>query len=277
MAESYCGKSCQECPQMQQHFCNGCKTVPGKKFGGDCKLAACVHEKGHETCDTCAFHTSCGKYRDRYQVPEQRRKMIEDEAARRSLIAQRAVVLGKWLWILFWLVVPSTIGSFMDNDFTAESMPVVCGAGKVIQFACNLVYGGILLKLVSEDERYLAAGVCTLIGCFAGGLTAAFENNAVLSLLIAIPVLAVALYGEYSEYMAHAAVLADVDPELSDKWTNLWNWYVGLNIGVLCSPFLVLIPVLGALILFGMAIGIIVVSVLKLVYLYQTAKAFREY
>lgn len=277
MAESYCGKSCQECPQMQQRLCSGCKTGPGKKFGGDCKLAGCVHEKGHETCDTCAFHVNCGKYRDRYQVPEQRRKMIEDEAARRSLIAQRAAVLGKWLWIMFWLVVPSTIGSFMDNDFTAESMPVVCGAGKVIQFACNLVYGGILMKLVSEDDRYLAAGVCTLIGCFAGGLTAAFENNAVLSLLIAIPVLAVALYGEYSEYMAHAAVLADVDPELSDKWTNLWNWYVGLNIGVLCSPFLVLIPVLGALILFGMAIGIIVVSVLKLVYLYQTAKAFREY
>ena len=96
-------------------------------------------------------------------------------------------------------------------------------------------------------------------------------------MLIAIPVLAVALYGEYSEYMAHAAVLADVDPELSDKWTNLWNWHVGLNIGVLGSPFLVLIPVLGALILFGMAIGLIVVSVLKLLYLYQTAKAFREY
>lgn len=277
MAETYCGKSCKECAQMEQSLCQGCKTGPGRKFTGDCKLAACVQEKGHETCDTCGFHESCGKYRERYQVPEERRRYIEEEAVRKSLIAQRAVVLGKWLWVLFWLVVPNTIGSFMANDFTKESVPLVYGAGELIQFVCNLAYGGILLKLATENEMYRTAGFCTLICCVVNGLAAGISADAGLSLLISIPLAIVGMYGAYSEYMAHGAALEDVDFELSQKWGNLWKWYIGLNIGLICSAFLILIPFLGALIMLAVAIGLIVVSIVKLVYLYQSAQVFRAY
>ena len=38
-----------------------------------------------------------------------------------------------------------------------------------------------------------------------------------------------------------------------------------------------MIPILGLLVVLGSAIGMIVVSILKLVYLYRTAKLFREY
>ena len=277
MAESYCGKSCRECAQMTQGLCPGCKTGPGRKFSGDCKLASCVQEKGHETCDTCGFHGGCAKYRDRYQVPEERRRMIEEEAARKSLVAQRAEVLGKWLWILFWLVVPSIVGGLMANDFTKDSVPLIYGDGELIQFACSIAYGCILLKLTSEDDRYMKAGLCALAGSFGGALTSTLGGNAGLTLLVSVPLLAVGWYGTYNEYMAHSAVVMDVDFELAQKWENLWKWEIGLNIGLLCSTILLLIPLLGALVVFGVAIGIIVVSILKLVYLYQTAKAFREY
>ena len=50
MAETYCGKSCEECTKKEQLDCSGCKTGPGRQFGGDCELAKCVRDKGHETC-----------------------------------------------------------------------------------------------------------------------------------------------------------------------------------------------------------------------------------
>ena len=40
---------------------------------------------------------------------------------------------------------------------------------------------------------------------------------------------------------------------------------------------IVIIPILGLLVTLAAAIGLIVVSILKLVYLYRTAKLFRDY
>jgi len=44
-----------------------------------------------------------------------------------------------------------------------------------------------------------------------------------------------------------------------------------------CIIVMLIIPILGAIAILGCAIGTIVVSILKLVYLYRTAKIFREY
>lgn len=96
--------------------------------------------------------------------------------------------------------------------------------------------------------------------------------------LFIIPAMIVSLVGEYNEYSAHAEVVGDVAPVLSDKWTGLWKWYIGMTLGLLGSILLMLIiPILGLLVALVTAIGTIVVSILKLVYLYRTAKVFREY
>ena len=59
---------------------------------------------------------------------------------------------------------------------------------------------------------------------------------------------------------------------------QLWKWYIGMTLGLLGSILLMLIiPILGLLVALVTAIGTIVVSILKLVYLYRTAKVFREY
>lgn len=277
MAETYCGKSCKECPQLLENLCPGCKTGPGRKLGGDCKLAACVQQKGHETCDTCGFNTGCARYHGRHQVPEQRRIAIEEEAARKAAFVRRAKVLGKWLWILFWLFIPANIGSLLTHDMVKDTVPALSTAGVLIQLACNLVYGAILLKLASEETGYRTAGFCALISGLGAGVASLIPEHNGMTLLITIPMAIVGIYGQYHEFMSHAAVTEDVDYELSQKWQKLWKWELGLEIGLVCSAFLLIVPLVGLLMVLGIAIGMIVVSILKLVYLYQTAKLFREF
>ena len=281
MAETYCGKSCTECTKKEQLNCPGCKAGPGGRFGGDCELAKCVRDKGHETCDTCGFKGYCGTLRSRDHMPDYRIRKIEGEEMRKAAIAKRAPVLGKWLWIIFWLIIPSTIGSIMANDTTAKILPGLFVPGQIINAVCSLTYGVILFKLRSEEDRYRTAGICALI---AGGVSAVVAlitgtgEEAAWTLLLTLPAAIVAMVGEYNEYMGHSAVLSDVDHELAEKWEVLWKWYIGLLLGMLGSLLIMLIvPVLGAIVIIGAAIGTVIVSILKLVYLYRTAKIFRAY
>ena len=281
MAETYCGKTCAECTKREELNCQGCKAGPGRQFGGDCELAKCVRDKGHETCDTCGFKGNCGTLRSRESMPDYRIRKIEAEAMRKAAIAKRAPVLGKWLWIIFWLVIPSSIGSIMSHETTAKILPGLVMPGQIINAICSLTYGAILLKLGSEEDRYRTAGICALI---AGGVSAVVAiitvaaEEATWTLLFTLPAAVVAMVGEYNEYMAHSAVLSGVDNELSEKWEVLWKWYIGLFLGMIgCILLMLIAPVLGAIVILGCAIGTVVVGILKLVYLYRTAKIFREY
>ena len=277
MAETYCGKTCTQCPEMEQGNCSGCKTGPGKRFGGDCKVASCVQEKGHESCESCGFQSGCAKYQARYQVPQERRQRAEDIAKRNSLLAHRAEVLGKWIWYLFLLVIPNTIGSVMTQESIWGADSAMITIGNLLQNVCSFAYGAILLKAAVEEEKYQTAGACVLIAALGGILTYVFPDNAALTLLVNIPLAIIGFYGKYHEYMGHASALTDVDDELSAKWEKLWKWDIIVSVGLLCSAFFILVPLIGALLVLGFAISIIVVSILKLVYLYQTAKAFREF
>ena len=276
MAETYCGKVCSQCPEMEQALCQGCKTGPGKRFGGDCKVASCVQEKGHECCETCGFHNGCAKYRNRHQVPDDRRLAAQEWEHRKIQLTHKSEVLGKWIWYLFLLVIPNTIGSVMTQESTWGACSVVIIIGNLLQSACSLAYGAILLKVAVEEEKYQTAGAFVLIAAVGGLLTFGVDDSG-LTFLIGVLITIVNLYGQYFEYMGHASALQYVDDELSANWENLWKWDIGMRIGMICSAFLVLVPLIGILLLFGVAIGVIVVSILKLVYLYQTAKAFREY
>ena len=281
MAETYCGKTCAECTKREELNCQGCKAGPGRQFGGDCELAKCVRDKGHEACETCGFKGNCGTLRSRQSMPDYRIRKIESEKMRKAAIAKRAPILGNWLWIIFWLVIPSSIGSIMSHETTAKILPGLLMPGQIINAICSLTYGAILLKLGSEEDRYRTAGICALS---AGGVSAVVAiitvaaEEATWTLLFTLPAAVVAMVGEYNEYMAHSAVLSGVDNELSEKWEVLWKWYIGLFLGMFgCIIVMLIIPILGAIAILGCAIGTVIVSILKLVYLYRTAKIFREY
>ena len=234
-----------------------------------------------ETCDTCGFKGNCGTLRSRDRMPDYRIRKIEQEEMRKAAIAKRAPILGKWLWIIFWLIIPSTIGSIMANETTAKILPGLFLPGQIINAVCSLTYGAILLKLGSEEDRYRTAGICALIAGSVSAVVALISGvgeEPTWTLPFTLPAAVVAMVGEYNEYMGHSAVLSGVDNELSEKWEALWKWYIGLFLGMFgCILVMLIIPILGAIALIAAAIGIVVVSILKLVYLYRTAKIFREY
>ncbi len=279
MAETYCGKSCSECTQKEAMHCPGCKEGPGKQFGGDCTLAECVRSKGHETCDTCGFSGSCGSFIGREHQPEYRKKRQELELQQKQADAKRVPILGKWLWLLFWLVVPSTVASLMSNEAVMQAAPGVYMAGQILSAVCSVAYGIFLLKLAPAEEHYSTAGFCALVCAGVSILVAVLSGGAkapVWTLLLTIPSAVFGLIGEHSEYTAHAIVLRGFDSELSGKWEFLWKCYIGLTLAMLACVFVVgIAPVLGLIALLVAAIGLVIVRIEKLVYLYKTARIFK--
>ncbi len=279
--ETYCGKSCEECTQKEALCCPGCKVGPGRSYGGECEIAQCSRQKGHETCGTCAFQGSCALLRSRDRQVEYRRRNQEIQERRQEELARRVPFLRQWLWILFWLIVPSVIASILGNENVAKVAPQVYLVGSILGAVCSIAYGAILIKMSQEEERYRVAGICTLVPALINALLLAFSGGEELTgfwLIILIPAAIVALVGEYYEFVAHSAVLVGVDDILSDKWTTLWKWYVGCMAGAIGSVVLLFfVTFLGLIVFIVSGIGLIVVSIVKLVYLYRTAMAFRYF
>lgn len=197
--------------------------------------------------------------------------------------AEKAPFLGKWLWILFWLVIPQSLASLLNSDLF-DSQSVFRFLGLLLQAAYLLSYGLVLLKLSSHIARYRTAGICFLVG---GMINAAFSiipvpaagsALAVWGSLIIVAGGIFLMVGEYHEYMGHSELLEGVDWELSDKWRKLWKWYIGCFIALLSSIVVITFsPFLGLLVTLAAIIGLLVVLIRKLVYLYRTAMIFRNW
>lgn len=278
MSETYCGKICSECTEKEILNCPGCKAGPGRLFGGDCEIARCCRDKGQEACGTCDLKWNCDIFRSRGRQQDDRKRKIEAGLRQRQAVAEIAPVLGRWLWVLFWLVVPASIAGLMESDTVAEIAPKVFSAGRILSTACNFAYGIVLLFVSFKEDRYRTAGICDILG--VGGLLAirSVFGDATWTMFLILPLTIVSLVGVYNEYMAHGDVLTGIDDDLSAKWKNLWKWYIGMYLGIFGGIFVeIIIPILGVLIIIATALGTIAVSILKLVYLYKTAKLFRDY
>lgn len=277
---TYCGKNCETCSQREALSCPGCENGPGRWIGGDCDIAQCCREKGHASCQTCTIGQSgCGKWRGCETAPEHRRQLLERRAARRAEAAAHAQVLGKWLWLAFWLIVPNAVAAFMTMDAMAEAVPALQLPGEILQAICGGVYAYALWQLKDIWDSYRTAGIARFVhaGFILLGLLIP-EERVGLVLLASLPAIGLMLLADYNEFMGHAAVLAGVDDELSEKWKKLWDWNVKLLLAMLGSFLVILIlPLLGALVMLVAAIGVLVVSVMKLTYLYRMAKLFREW
>ena len=276
MTKTYCGKNCEECSFRQTNGCPGCMNGPGAS--GECELAQCCRSKGHQDCSTCSYQAGCTTLRSREMLPvwrQQRRERREEEQQR---IAQNAQLLGKWLWVLFWLIIPSTVGSLMTNETIVSLFPQLNLPGQIINILCSVAYMLILLKLSRIERGYRTAGICQLAGVVLATLVLMLIDTAPVVSLLALPMLIVSIVAEYSEMHAHAAVLYGMDNELSQKWLKLWRWNLYTYVAMLVSFVLMLVGfLLGVLALIASMIALIVVSICKLVYLYRTAKLFRDY
>lgn len=279
MAETYCGKNCAECGQKEVLDCPGCKMGPGRPITGSCPLARCCREKGHQTCDTCNLHGSCNTFYIRHQMPQRRQREQQLAREREQAIARKAPVLGKWLWVLFWLVVPSTVFSFLAEDSITGSNAGLNLWGSILLSACNLAYGVILLRLSSEDSGFTTAGICILVSSLISGiLNTCFQGDPPdWTLVLTLPAAVVSLVGAYMEFHAYGEVLANVDEDQREKWLKLWKWtLIGMGVMIGSILFILIVPLLGLLLTLAGAIVSIITSVLKLVYLYHTAQTFRS-
>ena len=194
-------------------------------------------------------------------------------------LAPRYAFLGKWLSILFWLIIPGTIAGLMGSNTLMNSAPGVYIAGQILNAVCTLASGLIFLKLSAEEDRYKTAGICALIAAAASLFVAIVSGAASTpdwTLFITLPAAVFALIGTYHEFTAHSEILFHIDHALSERWNKLWKWYLGCFIGMFGSVLLMLMaPVLGALVYVAAAIAFIVISIMRFVSLYRTAKIFR--
>ena len=281
MAETYCGKTCAECGRKEELNCPGCKTGPGRSIGGDCILAKCARGKGHETCETCMYSNTCGTLRGREGMPDQRIRKIEAEKIRKEALSQRAKFLGKWMRIMFWVMIAANIPALLSNDYFAQHLPGLYLTGEAVGLLFNLTCCLILLNLRHEYDGYRVAGILFLIGSVISalrGVIICMNPEASGLVLLSLPATVLNLVATYQEYTAHSAVLVGVDDVLSEKWGALWRWYIRCYLGLLGSTVLtIFVPVLGIILVAAVIIALLVMAILEMVYLYRTAKVFREY
>ena len=53
--ESRCGLYCSKCDYREKMNCPGCVKSEGKMFWGECPVAGCCMEKGHDHCGQCMW------------------------------------------------------------------------------------------------------------------------------------------------------------------------------------------------------------------------------
>lgn len=281
MGETFCGKICGECILKERLACPGCKNDPGKTWMEGCELALCCKDKGHEICETCSYRKNCSLLRDRDRLPEIRLNRQTEEAERKKNTVRKAVFAAKWIRYLFWLSIFNTIFNLMCNEDIVNWLPFLLIPGRILSFLASVSYGMILLKLMSAENEYRAAGICTIAaGVISAVINGMFKESQSVGwpLLLSIGLLVIAMAGEYYEFKGHENIMAEIDSILSESWKRLWKWFLGMNLTMLGSICIVFIsPFLGLIAMLTGSIGSFIVSIQRAVYLYKTGDALKQY
>ena len=189
-------------------------------------------------------------------------------------------LLGRWLWVLFWLLVGSTAAEaavlilepLYPQTLALEALDAVRGP------FFSTLSGLVLLRLSKIRAHYCWAGICALISVLAGAASALGwgSEGSSLELLLEIAVIAASLIGAYNEFAGHGALLENRQPELADRWRSLWRWYLW-SIGSLMIVLLLslLVPILALVIPLAVVVVMILLHLMRLVCLFRTAKCFR--
>lgn len=281
MAETYCGKTCEACCSKDELNCPGCRVGPGNAISGDCDIAQCTRMKGHEACSTCNLKGNCGKLRGSERMPAYRQRKLRQEAERQQELSRRVPLLAKGLWVLFWLFIPTELAGLMTNENVARWFPSLYIPGVILAALSALAYGAILCCMRSADDRYRKAGVCYIIVAVLSTAASLISRNSTIlsgAFFLTLPAMIVNIVAQYHEITAYSDSLHEMDSSLAEKWFSLWKWYIiflGLAIGSILIVFI--IPLLAMLTTLAASLGSTVVGILKLVYLYRSAKLLRGY
>lgn len=274
---TFCGKNCDECAYKKENTCPGCMEGPGRRYSDDCEIASCAREKGHDMCENCTFKNRCGKLLKKDGMAEERIRRRDREVQKKEMMIKKAEFLGPWMKRLFWLVIPMAVSVVLTMDTVKNISYTAYEVGSLLNIITFLVYGIFLLKMSREEEYYKKAGIFRIITAAASILSYFMSLNGLI-IITALVTFVITILGEYNEYYGHSAVLKGIDDELSENWKKLWKWYIGMFIAVAASVLLIFIlSMLGAFIILASIIGIIVVSIVKIVYVYKSADALKRF
>ena len=188
-------------------------------------------------------------------------------------------LLAKWMRILFWLIIVSTVANLLTSENVTNAAPPLASAGQILNIAANAAYGVVLLKIASESMNYRNSAICRFITAAVSIAVIPISDDTELFIAIPVVILSIVMdmVGEYYEFMGHAEVLRSADRTLSYKWLTLWKWYIGTFLGMIGGTVLaVLIPLIGLIVVLASTVGTLVISIVKIVYIYKTAGVFRN-
>lgn len=197
--------------------------------------------------------------------------------------ARRAAVFGRWLTAYFWIallpLILDVVSSLTKLNRVSALLLVLLGyAGSV----CEVM---IFYQLGQQEEHFETCAGLSLVVLIVGIVMELLCSEVAAELLRILRSI-IALVAVYHFMIGCADILLIVDEELSEKWRWLWKWYIGLQVGTIAAEPVVLIvagtvknSLVATLILIlmrGIVITLNVLEILYLVYLYRTARRFRE-
>lgn len=285
MAETYCGKNCSECAEYQNSLCPGCRQGPGSWLGNDCDIAQCARDKGCATCLGCDSEKTCILCAGASVMPERRKQRAAAKEAGQALRRQRKNV-GKWLWIYFWMLIPNFIAAFMTNNSVVQVLPGLKFPGEILSILVSVAQCVLLFLLAKEEKNYGYAAWAVVGLVVIGAVTLPLSEEAlrdlpVLSALLLMGAAVLEAAVVFYECKGSMTVLIGVDDSLAGKWQKLWKRYWIVAAVMLAGTLVALMQsvftaVIGLLAVLAALIGMIVVGIQRLIYLYKTAKLFRE-
>lgn len=177
------------------------------------------------------------------------------------------------------MIVVQPVVGLMSDETVVGWFPQLYWPGQIASLLFLLADGAILLKISEVELSYRTAGICQIVAGIVNFVVQLFTDAGMESgwlLLVLLPVIVVSLVGQYHCYMGHAAGLYKVDDTLADKWVVLWKWNIGMFALFFVSILLIFVlTFIAVLTLQAATIGMTVVTIVELVYLYRTAQRFR--
>lgn len=177
-------------------------------------------------------------------------------------------LLAKGLWIVFW----ATIAGIFPGILVLKGMPEgFVLIGNVLSIVLSLVQVVVYFRLRVASDYYRNAAVLDLV-LLLGNILKISEDSIIVTLITII----VSIIAIYHEFHAHADVVARLNVSLSEKWRALFKWMIVIQCATLSIFILAFIPLIGLLLLLAVSIGTVAMSIIQVVYLYDTAQAFRN-
>ncbi len=276
MAESYCGIACESCEHREALQCPGCKAGPGHPSKGDCSIAHCCYDKDREFCSECPQFETCSPLRWKKDTAGKRLKKRQEEAALAERTERDGKIMSRNTMAVFWVTIANIVGSVVLTVAALIGNQAAILAGVGLQVVCAVIMVVCLFRMGLVNTRFRTAAIFNLLTIVPPVLEQIFTEDPAKTIIeIASTVISVLMM--YFFIKGFEEVLEKKDVMLSEKWSLLWSWYIGIPMAMIAAVvMLLMIPWLGSLVLTLAPIAMVVVNIAMVVMLYKTGRFFKD-